>query len=99
MLYARELFEKIRCEGSLSSTRAIAQLRQFYLRAVDPTDSKTFQKDWEDKRNLYVKATIQEANPKDQQQRNRRLNLQDPRLDSESNRLDCSFYELADGAD
>lgn len=54
LLYARNFINaQTRVEGSLSSARAMAQLRQFYFRSTDPDDKNGFKKDWEDKRKNY----------------------------------------------
>ena len=55
-LYVSGLFtnweEKV--EGSFSSGRAAAQLRQFYMRMVDTDDEKKTKKHWEKHKKRYV---------------------------------------------
>ena len=53
LMYAREIFQ-FRVEGSFSNARAMAQLRQFYMRMLDTQfDSKLCISHWESQRHRY----------------------------------------------
>ena len=52
LLYARDLF-KFKVEGSFSNARAMAQLRQYYIRMIDREDQMGTQQLWEDQRINY----------------------------------------------
>ena len=62
MLYAREIIQSsIKIEGSFSNARAMAQLRQFYMRIIDPEDIHGLQCLWENKRLKYSTEVVEEA--------------------------------------
>ena len=65
MLYARDLFQgSQKLEGSFSNARAMAQLRQYYMRLLDPDDSLRVQALWEMKRKQYSTLMVEEATNK-----------------------------------
>jgi len=64
LLYARELFQ-FRVEGSFSNARAMAQLRQYYMRLVDGySDRKKHIGHWESQRKLYLEQVVRFAQNK-----------------------------------
>ena len=65
ILYAREIVNSnVKLEGSLSSARAMAQLRQFYARIMDPEDRTGLSSLWETKRQDYVNKLGEKARKK-----------------------------------
>lgn len=62
MLYAQPLIDaKIRYEGSYSYGRAMHQLRQFYVRVVDLSDTQRFISRWESKRIAFMQRVQDDA--------------------------------------
>lgn len=65
MLYARDIFQgSQKIEGSFSNSRAMAQLRQYYMRLLDPDDRLRMQALWEKKRHEYSTIVLDEATNK-----------------------------------
>ena len=55
----------LKTEGSLSNARAMAQLRQFYMRVMDLADSRNTIKHWENSRNRYIDQIMNYAQNKE----------------------------------
>ena len=55
----------LKTEGSLSNARAMAQLRQFYMRVMDLADSRNTIKHWEFSRNRYIEQIMAYAQNKE----------------------------------
>lgn len=55
LLYARDVFNStVRTEGSFTNARAMAQLRQYYVRMLDLSDSLGLIRLWNDQLNTYI---------------------------------------------
>ena len=68
LLYARDVFSGSGfeiVEGSFSNARAIAQLRQYYMRMVDSNDQMKYITHWDQQRRNYIETIETEANYKD----------------------------------
>ncbi len=61
MLYSREFVSKqVKMEGSFSNARAMAQLREYYMRMV--CDDHPLSYNWERKRHTFEEYVKTEAN-------------------------------------
>ena len=62
LLYARDLFHaKIKTEGSFTNARAMAQLRQYYMRLIDQQDQSNYHAFWDLSRKRYIDQITEEA--------------------------------------